>query len=301
VTETLNERDGRYVLRMERRLAHPVDKVWRAITEPAELSRWFPADMDMELVAGAKIRFVFRADEGPTGDGEITELDPPRVFAYTWEDATLRWELRPDGHGCLLTFTHTFDDRPSAASFAAGWHLCLDALAVDVLAGAPAEASQSWAELHEGYVEAFGLAAGALAEAADGWTVRFERQLTRPVAEVWAALTGTDRVEVGGPAPARAAGAAATTGPVRAIDEPRLLEFAGDDGLVRWQLSDGPGGARVVLTHTLPAARADHLASVLGDWHVHLDQLAAELSGSGRGDWPEQRRSALRARYERLR
>src|SRR3712207_7693038 len=49
-------------------------------------------------------------------DGVITELEPPRVFAYSWGDDLLRWELRPAGDGCLLILTHTFDDRAGAAS-----------------------------------------------------------------------------------------------------------------------------------------------------------------------------------------
>src|SRR5439155_20424380 len=36
VNGTLWTEQGRQVLRFERRLAHPVEKVWRAITEPAE-------------------------------------------------------------------------------------------------------------------------------------------------------------------------------------------------------------------------------------------------------------------------
>src|ERR671928_239526 len=40
----------------------------------------------------------------------------------------LRWGLRPDGDGCLLTLTHTFDDRYGASSFASGWTGCFDIL-----------------------------------------------------------------------------------------------------------------------------------------------------------------------------
>jgi uncharacterized protein YndB with AHSA1/START domain len=40
---TLETIDGRPALRFERRLAHSVERVWRAVSEPAELARWFPA------------------------------------------------------------------------------------------------------------------------------------------------------------------------------------------------------------------------------------------------------------------
>ena len=39
---TLEERDGRFVLRFERRLPHPPEEVWRALTEPDRMAAWFP-------------------------------------------------------------------------------------------------------------------------------------------------------------------------------------------------------------------------------------------------------------------
>ena len=42
MTESLQARDGRSVLRMERWLKHPPEKVWRAMTEPDRLADWFP-------------------------------------------------------------------------------------------------------------------------------------------------------------------------------------------------------------------------------------------------------------------
>lgn len=299
------------MLRFERRLAHPVEKVWRAVTEPAQLSQWFPARMEMDLRVGGKIRFVFDAGEGPPSDGAILELDPPRVFAYTWGDAVLRWELRPDGHGCLLVFTHVFDDRPSAASFAAGWHICLDGLE-SVVAGEPAgQGLDRWAKLHERYAERFGLDEGTVEQAPGGWVVRFERQLTRPVDAVWAALTradeaaaGTDEPAVGGPAPPRFANGYVPAGTVTAVEPPTLLEYHwkhGDEqvGRVRWELSEGPGGARLVLTQTLPAALADQRATALAAWHTHLELLAAHLRGQTRR-WPEQRTEQLAKHYAEL-
>ena len=38
-------RDGdRYLLRFERHFSHPVERVWKAITEPTERSAWFPGE-----------------------------------------------------------------------------------------------------------------------------------------------------------------------------------------------------------------------------------------------------------------
>jgi uncharacterized protein YndB with AHSA1/START domain len=295
MNETLITAGGRSVLRFERRLAHPVHKVWQAVTDPAQLSEWFPSDMDIDLRPGGRIRFVFRNGEGPTLDGVITNLDPPTLFAYTWGDAHLRFELRPVADGCLLIFTHTFDDRPSAASFAAGWCTCLTALTM-VLNGEPVQVLDDWAELHESYVEAFGLLEGTADETPDGWTVRFERQLTRPTGQVWAELTGaahpaTAEPAVGEPAPPPSTSRHAPAGAITAARAPALLEYqwscGGEPaGRVRWELSDGPGGARVVLTQTVPARLPDHRAEALAAWRTHLQSLAGRLPAGAAGRLP---------------
>ena len=71
----------------------------------------------------------------------------------------MRFELRHDGDGCVLVFTHTFSERDTAARTAAGWERCFarfDAL----LAGAPLTEGDSlaaWPEAHERYAVAFGV------------------------------------------------------------------------------------------------------------------------------------------------
>jgi Activator of Hsp90 ATPase homolog 1-like protein len=96
-------------------------------------------------------------------DGEVTEWDPPRVLAHTWGEDRLRWELRPHDDGCLLILIQIFEDRMKAARDAAGWHLCLDVLAV-ALDGAPVDRSahserppEDWKELNRAYEERFGI------------------------------------------------------------------------------------------------------------------------------------------------
>jgi hypothetical protein len=42
------------------------------------------------------------------------------VFAFTWGKDLLRFELSADGRGCLLVFTHSFDNHASAPRSAAG-------------------------------------------------------------------------------------------------------------------------------------------------------------------------------------
>jgi uncharacterized protein YndB with AHSA1/START domain len=287
MSESLHTVDGRTVLRMERRLSHPPEKVWRALTEPAHISRWFPSDMEMDLRQGGTIRFVFRAGEGPTMEGAIKELDPPKVFAYTWGEELLRWELHPDGDGTLLVLEHSFADHYGAADFAAGWHTCINALAA-LLASRPVPLDDDpfqIHQLHEQYVHVLGLDQGTVRTTADGWVVRFERQLAGPVEAAWAALVGGQAPAAGDPAPAAATVAGVPALAVTAAEPPRLLEYAwggpggaGPTGLVRWELAKGTWhGARLVLTQTGPAGRTAERDAALAAWATHVDQLAERL------------------------
>ena len=68
----------------------------------------------------------------------ITRLDPPHLLETTGDPhGVLRWELRPDGSGTLLTFSSTVE-LPEAyrSRVLAGWHWHLDALA-EVVADGP--------------------------------------------------------------------------------------------------------------------------------------------------------------------
>jgi uncharacterized protein YndB with AHSA1/START domain len=289
VNEILQTLDGRSVLRMERRLAHPAEKVWRAITEPSHLAAWFPSQVEMpELVVGGKLRFVFGDDEGPTLDGEIAELDPPWIFGFTWGDDHLRIELRPDdgGRACVLVFTHVFDDTAGAASFAAGWDACLAALDSS-LAGGPVRQGDPDAmdERHEAFVEAFGLTEGKVETTDDGWRVRFERQLVRPAATAWATLIDGAEPEVGGDVPAGFAVAAFPAGPVTVVEPEAALAYEWLDdggagaGEVRWELTTGTGqGARLIVTQTGPADRAAARQTALAAWPTAIGRLAHTLT-----------------------
>jgi uncharacterized protein YndB with AHSA1/START domain len=290
MNETLHTIAGRPVLRIERRLAHPPEKVWRAITEPAHLSQWYPfAAAAIDLRVGGAIRFD--DGQGTTMDATIVELDPPRIFAFSERapadmsresNDLVHFELHPDGQGCLLIFTHTFDDRPAAASYASGWHTCLAALD-RVLAGQPIEPPADMNRLHQHYIEAFGLAVGSTETTPEGWRVRFERQLTKPIEAVWARLTAAHSPTVGEPVPPGFTTSEVVAGAITAVEAPTMLEYgwrSGDRsaGLVRWELSNGTGhGARLVLSQTGPSTLAAEQPTALAAWQSHIEELAKQL------------------------
>ncbi|WP_433859384.1 SRPBCC family protein [Streptomyces kronopolitis] len=274
-SDTLTTSDGRTALRMERRLAHPPAKVWSAITDPAHLGQWFPAEVTVELRPGGAVTFTMPGVSGVAMTGTVTDAEEPRLFAFTWGADHLRWEIAPDGDGSLLTLVHTFGDRFGGASFASGWHLCLTALS-QLLDGAPPAVERDAGELHEAYVEQFDLGHGLVEDTAHGPRIRFERQLVRPAEAVWAALAAGTEPAVDAPAPEGfTAGEAA--GPVTEVHAPSALAYRWHpQGTVRWELGAGTGhGARLVLTQTGP--RGFDTAAALDAWHDRIEHLAARL------------------------
>jgi uncharacterized protein YndB with AHSA1/START domain len=142
---TVRRRDGAWELHFERHLAHPREKVWRAVTESEHLAHWLPCDIVGERRAGGDITLPFwppmveRYDiEEPVLTGRIEVWDPPHVFEWLWDSDRLRFELDPAGHGTRLRFTTWIaGDEALAIDSSAGYHVCFDRLAHLVDTGGP--------------------------------------------------------------------------------------------------------------------------------------------------------------------
>ncbi|MFD9947420.1 SRPBCC domain-containing protein [Nonomuraea sp. NPDC059023] len=149
---TLETIDGRPALRFERTLPHSVERVWRAVSTPAELERWFPATVDWTPAEGETLQAY-----GATG--EVTEVDAPHRLAWTFGGEHYSFELSAQQGGCRLIFTHVFGVRAIAAQVATGWHTYLSRLESH-LAGrhlSEQEANKPWKDIHERYAERFGV------------------------------------------------------------------------------------------------------------------------------------------------
>jgi len=82
---TYLEYDGRPAVRFVRTYPYPVERVWRAVTEPAELQAWFPSSVRLEPRAGGTIEFT--GDPYSTDStGTILVYEPPHRLAYTWDN-----------------------------------------------------------------------------------------------------------------------------------------------------------------------------------------------------------------------
>ena len=62
------------------------ERVFQALTEPAELERWFVAKAEVDVRPGGTIRFEW--GPGVFNVGKILVLDPPHCLSYSWEVQT---------------------------------------------------------------------------------------------------------------------------------------------------------------------------------------------------------------------
>lgn len=128
----------RATLVFRRWLSHPPEAVWRALTQPAELRRWHLSDALVEGRVGGSVRLT-RKSQNFEVTGKVLIWDPPRIFEHEWkvapgrftpqgEDAIIRWELRGEGEGTVLTLHHRALTRKFASVYIAGTHAFLDRL-----------------------------------------------------------------------------------------------------------------------------------------------------------------------------
>jgi uncharacterized protein YndB with AHSA1/START domain len=131
-------KDGeKWTLILVRELRHSPDKVWQALTDPAQLREWAPFDADGSLsTVGTTVNLTTVGAPTPyVTETRVTRADAPRLLVYNWGDFDVRWELEASGGGTRLTLW-TSIDRRFISMGAAGWHICLDVLD-HLLGGAP--------------------------------------------------------------------------------------------------------------------------------------------------------------------
>jgi uncharacterized protein YndB with AHSA1/START domain len=91
-------------LKIERVYPHPVEHVWRALTDPAALAVWLMPNDFQPSIGHA---FTFRAKPAPGFDGVVhcvvTEVEPPRRLAFSWRGGPGRG--KPPSVDTIVSFT----------------------------------------------------------------------------------------------------------------------------------------------------------------------------------------------------
>ncbi|MET3897812.1 uncharacterized protein YndB with AHSA1/START domain [Devosia sp. UYZn731] len=121
---------------IEREIAHPPEKIWRALTQPHLIEEWL-MKTDFKPVAGHQ--FNLRREPMPgvnvVVDCEVLAVEPHKTLSYTWAayglDSVVTWTLTPTATGTLLRMEQSgFRPDQSQAYHGArtGWREFLDAL-----------------------------------------------------------------------------------------------------------------------------------------------------------------------------
>ncbi len=148
-----------------REMRHSPEKVWQALTDPAQLREWAPFVVDGSLgTAGTTVNLTWVAAPTPI-DTTVTRADAPRLLEY----GDIRGELEALGGATRLTLWHSIDRRFISWG-AAGWHICFDVLdrflagtPIGAIAGVNAMKFAGWQRLVAEYSKQFGVEA-------PGWT-----------------------------------------------------------------------------------------------------------------------------------
>src|SRR5215471_18587132 len=155
----------KWTLILVRELRHSPEKVWKALTDPAQLREWAPFDADRSLgTVGATVKLTTVGAPSPhITETKVTRAEAPKVLEYKWGGFDMRWQLEVFGGGTRLTLW-TNITRPYISMGAAGWHICFDVLD-HLLSGAPigrivgpaAMKFSGWQRLNAEYAKQFGI------------------------------------------------------------------------------------------------------------------------------------------------
>jgi len=148
----------KWTLILVRQLRHSPEKVWEALTDPAQLREWAPFVVDGSLGAVGAVNMTWMGRPQPL-ETRVTRADAPRLLEY----GDIRWELEAAGSGTRLTLWHSIDRRFISWG-AAGWHICFDVLdrflandPIGRIAGADAMKFSGWHRLVGEYAKQFGV------------------------------------------------------------------------------------------------------------------------------------------------
>jgi uncharacterized protein YndB with AHSA1/START domain len=116
---------------VEREIAHPPEKIWRALTQPHLIAEWLMKN-DFEPVVGH--RFNLRGEWGGVLDCEVLAIEPNQMLSYAWnfthDDAAyslksvVTFTLTPTGTGTNLRMEQSGfrgDQKQAYGGAKAGW------------------------------------------------------------------------------------------------------------------------------------------------------------------------------------
>jgi uncharacterized protein YndB with AHSA1/START domain len=159
------QKDGeKWTLVLVRELRHPPERVWKALTDPAQLREWAPFDADGSLGrVGSTVKLTTVGAPAPqVSETKVTRAEAPKLLEYNWGGFDMRWQLEGLGGGTRLTLWTNIDRRYMSMG-AAGWHICFDVLdhllggtPIGRMVGPDAIKFAGWQRLNAEYAKQFG-------------------------------------------------------------------------------------------------------------------------------------------------
>ncbi|MGX7953523.1 SRPBCC family protein [Tsuneonella sp. HG249] len=130
------------MLRFERTIDAPIERVWQHLVDPELRARWFmggPTDLRVGGMIGMTMAHDNLSDEpvpmperyqehvGQSWPERIIRVEEPRLLSFTWDEGAageVTFELFDvDGRRTRLVLTHTgLRGRDDARDFGGGWH-----------------------------------------------------------------------------------------------------------------------------------------------------------------------------------
>jgi uncharacterized protein YndB with AHSA1/START domain/DNA-binding transcriptional ArsR family regulator len=116
------------------------ERLWEAITDSEIRSKYnFGVQITCDWTVGSRFSQTSPKADGPLGEGEILEVDPPRRLVQSmralWSDAAknegtsrVTWEIEPVGDSCRLVVTHDQLREGASEELYGGWPMILSGL-----------------------------------------------------------------------------------------------------------------------------------------------------------------------------
>jgi uncharacterized protein YndB with AHSA1/START domain len=146
----------KWTLILVRELRHSPEKVWQALTDPAQLREWAPFVTDGSLGSVGTVKLTWVGTPTPI-ETRVTRAEALKLIEF----GDHRWELEPTPDGTRLTLWSNIDRRFIAWG-AAGWHIGFDVLdrlldgnPIGRIAGADSMKSLGWQRLVAEYAKQF--------------------------------------------------------------------------------------------------------------------------------------------------
>ena len=121
---------------IERKVAHPPEKIWRALTQPHLIEEWL-MKTDFKPVKGQKftLRNEPKPDVNVVVDCEVLTVEPNRALSYTWDafglESVVTFTLEPTPTGTIIRMEQTGfrpDQELAYRGAMAGWKQFIAAL-----------------------------------------------------------------------------------------------------------------------------------------------------------------------------